>query len=67
MKLIYDDDSSKTKPLEIDGGKELKRKKLFDDVSNQLTVIEVIKSLGNFLIKLPVAKWHSFLQKEKSS
>ena len=65
MKLIYDDDSSRTEPLKTDYGQELKRKKVFDDVSNQLTVIEVIKSCDNLLIKLPIDPMAYFSLKRK--
>ena len=51
-KLIEEDDA--TKPLEVSVGKGLKRKKVFDEVPNNMFLLDVVKSSDSFLIKLPI-------------
>ena len=51
-KLIEEDDA--TKLLEVSIGNGLKRKKMFDEASENMFLLDVVKSSDSFLIKLPI-------------
>ena len=51
-KLIKEDDATKLFDVSIEKG--LKRKKVFDEASNNMLLLDVVKTSDSFLIKLPI-------------